>query len=53
MAVARFHPQRSLRAANVSCDACDILGCTCVGSVDFGGSGVAGIYHEGCGKAWM
>lgn len=53
MVVVWFHLQSSLRTVNAWCDAYDIWGCTCVGSVDFGGSGVAGIYHEGCGKIWI
>lgn len=53
MVVVRFHPQSSRGAVNVLCDAYGISGCACVGSVDFGGSGVAGIYHEGCGKIWI
>lgn len=44
MVVVRFRPQSSLRAVNALCAAYDISGCTCVASVDFGGSGVAGIY---------
>lgn len=33
MVVHWFHPQSSLRAGNVSCDAYDTPGCMCVGSL--------------------
>lgn len=53
MVIGCFHPQSSLRAVNALCDVYDISRRTCVVSVTFGGSGVAGVYHKGCGKIWI
>lgn len=48
-----FHSQCSPRAVNTFCAAYGTSECSCVGSVYFGGSAGAGVYHEGCGNVWV
>lgn len=48
-----FHPQSSLRAGNAFGAAHGISERSGVGSVYFGGSAGAGVYHENYGNIWI